>query len=124
MTDKEKQISYWLKTSIDDLETIDLLFDGKKYVQSLFFVFFSLEKILKAHWVKGNDQNFPPKTHNLMLLYENSKLNLNEEQTNFLQMMNVYQIEGRYPDYISMLYNSITMEMANKIIIEYKLKGT
>lgn len=120
MNDKEKQISYWIKTAIDDLESIEFLFVGKKYVQALFFAHLALEKILKAHWVKSNEQNFPPKTHNLTFLYENSNLNLNEEQTDFLQMMNVYQIEGRYPDYISMLHNTTTKEMAASIINESK----
>ena len=120
MTDKEKQIAYWVSTAIDDLESIDYLFNGKKYVQALFFSHLSLEKILKALWVKHNDLNFPPKTHNLTYLFENSKIELSEDQTDFLQTMNVYQIEGRYPDYISMLHNTTTKQKAETIINESK----
>jgi HEPN domain-containing protein len=120
MTDKEKQMTYWVSTAIDDLESIDFLFNGKKYVQALFFAHLSLEKILKALWVKGNENNFPPKTHNLTYLYENSKITLTDEQTDFLQIMNVYQIEGRYPDYISMLHNTTTKEKAETIIYQSK----
>ena len=120
MTDKEKQIAYWVSAAIDDLESIDYLFNGKKYVQALFFSHLSLEKILKALWVKHNDLNFPPKTHNLTYLFENSKIELSEEQTDFLQTMNVYQIEGRYPDYISMLHNTTTKQKAETIINESK----
>jgi HEPN domain-containing protein len=120
MTDKEKQIAYWVSTAVDDLESIDYLFNGKKYVQALFFAHLSLEKILKALWVKNNELDFPPKTHNLSYLYENSKIALSEEQTDFLQTMNVYQIEGRYPDYISQLHNSTSKEKAETIINESK----
>lgn len=120
MTDKEKQIKYWKTTAIDDLESIDYLFEGKKYVQALFFAHLSIEKILKALWVKSNEENFPPKTHNLTYLYENSRIELSEEQTNFLQMMNVYQIEGRYPDYISMLHQTTTKDKAQTIINDSK----
>ncbi len=120
MTDKEKQIAYWVSTAVDDMESIDYLFNGKKYVQALFFSHLSLEKILKALWVKNNELNYPPKTHNLSYLYENSKIDLNEEQTDFLQTMNVYQIEGRYPDYISMLHNTTTKQKAETIINESK----
>ena len=120
MTDKEKQIAYWVSTAVDDLESIDYLFNGKKYVQALFFSHLSFEKILKALWVKNNDLNFPPKTHNLTYLFENSKIELSEEQTDFLQTMNVYQIEGRYPDYISMLHNTTTKQKAETIINESK----
>lgn len=80
----------------------------------------ALEKILKAHWVKNNEQNFPPKTHNLTFIYVNATLDLNEEQTTFLQMMNIFQIEGRYPDYLSMLHNTTTKENTEKIINEAK----
>jgi HEPN domain-containing protein len=118
MNDKEKQVAYWLSTAIDDLESITILFEGKKYVQALFFAHLALEKILKSHWVKNNEQNFPPKTHNLIFIYENATLDLNEEQTTFLQMMNIYQIEGRYPDYLSMLHNTTTKEKTEQIINE------
>ncbi len=120
MTDKEKQINYWVSTGVDDLESIDYLFNGRKYVQALFFAHLSLEKIMKALWVKNNENNFPPKTHNLTYLYDNSKITLNEEQTDFLQTMNVYQIEGRYPDYISMLHNTTSKEKAETIINQSK----
>ena len=90
MTDKEKQLKYWKDTAIDDLESIDYLFEGKKYVQALFFAHLALEKILKALWVKNNKENFPPKTHNLTYLYENSNIELSEEQTDFLQTMNIF----------------------------------
>ncbi|MBL7795786.1 MAG: HEPN domain-containing protein [Saprospiraceae bacterium] len=62
MTDKIRQIKYWQATADDDLEAIDLLFQGGKYVQSLFFAHLALEKILKAHWIKNNPQNVPPQT--------------------------------------------------------------
>ena len=120
MTDKEKQLKYWKDIAIDDLESVDYLFEGKKYVQALFFAHLALEKILKALWVKGNVENFPPKTHNLIYLYENSNIELSEEQTDFLQTMNIYQIEGRYPDYISTLHQTTTQEKAQAIITESK----
>ncbi len=120
MNDKEKQIAYWVRTAIDDLESIIYLFEGKKYVQALFFAHLSLEKILKALWVKCNEHNFPPKTHNLIYLYENCGITLSEGQTDLLQMMNVYQIEGRYPDYISMLHNTTTKGKAEGIINQSK----
>ena len=120
MSDKEKQVAYWLSTAVDDLESITILFEGKKYVQALFFAHLALEKILKAHWVKNNEQNFPPKSHNLIFIYQNSSISLNEEQTTFLQMMNIYQIEGRYPDYLSMLHNTTNKEKTEEIIYQAK----
>ena len=70
MQDKERHIEYWKLSAADDLEAIDFLLNGKKYVQSLFFTHLSLEKILKALWVQNNENNIPPKTHNLYFLYQ------------------------------------------------------
>ena len=81
-----------------------------------FFVHLALEKILKAHWVKNNENNFPPKTHNLIYLYENAGVILSEEDTDFLQMMNTYQIEGRYPDYMTQLNRGTSKEQTEEII--------
>ena len=102
------------------MEAIDFLFEGKKFVQALFFAHLATEKILKALWIKSNQENFPPKTHNLTYLYKNSKIELSEEQTDILQMMNVYQIEGRYPDYVSMLHQTTSKDKAQLIITNSK----
>ncbi|TAG17893.1 MAG: HEPN domain-containing protein [Cytophagia bacterium] len=120
MNDKTKHIAYWVNTATDDLESMDVLFEGKKYVQALFFAHLSLEKILKAHWVVCNANNMPPKTHNLIYLYEKTNLKLSEEDTDFLQSMNVFQIEGRYPDYLAQLNKTVNKEQTETIIVQVK----
>ena len=42
--DKIKHIDYWFETSKDDWEAVHLLYEGKKYLQSLFFCHLCLEK--------------------------------------------------------------------------------
>ena len=120
MSDKTKHIDYWENTAIDDLESMDVLFEGKKYVQALFFAHLSLEKILKAHWVLCNAENMPPKTHNLISLLGKTNLELSEEDTDFLQTMNVFQIEGRYPDHLTQLNKTISRERTEGIIAQVK----
>ena len=103
MKDKDQHIEYWLSTAKEDLETVDYLFAGDRFVHALFFSHLALEKVLKAHWVKNNEENTPPKSHNLIYLVEKSNLSLREAETDFLQQLNAWQIEGRYPDYLSKL---------------------
>jgi HEPN domain-containing protein len=81
----------------------------------------SLEKILKAHWVLCNTENVPPKTHNLTYLYEQTALSLNEDETDFLQMMSTYQLQGRYPDYLSFIHQILSKEQTENIILEAKI---
>ena len=88
-----------------------------------------LEKLCKAHWVKDNAENHPPKIHNLVRLVEQTKLILPEEDLDFLRKMNDFQIEGRYPDYKDNLYriykSAQTQVIINKsnTIRECLLKG-
>ena len=66
----------------------------------LFFAHLTLEKLCKAIWVKYNDDNFPPKIHNLVKIIRQTAVVLADEQIEFLQAFNDFQLEGRYPDYL------------------------
>lgn len=120
MTDKERHIQYWASTALDDIDAIDYLFAGGKYIQALYFAHLSLEKVLKAHWVKDNEQNIPPRTHNLIYLLERTNLELIEDDSDFLQMMNIYQIEGRYPSYMTYLHQNVAQEETADILSQAK----
>ena len=64
-----------------------------------------------------NPENTPPKIHNLPTLVLKTKLRLTEEEIDFLRDMNQFQIEGRYPDYKNLLYNTYKSEKT-KIILD------
>lgn len=65
----EKQINYWIINAESDIDTAELLLNSNKILHGLFFCHLVLEKILKAYFVKINN-NFAPKTHNLFYLIE------------------------------------------------------
>ena len=117
---KLEHIEYWKVSSEKDLPTVELLFDKGHYPQALFFGHLVLEKILKAHWVKDNDDNIPPKTHNLTKLAEQTNLVLGSDDLQFLGKMNVYQLEGRYHDYIFSLYKTTKQERSVELLIQVK----
>ncbi len=58
-----------------------------------------LEKILKALFVQNSADLLPPKTHNLVKLAEHSKIPLTDEQKFFLDEVNDFNIEVRYPQF-------------------------
>jgi HEPN domain-containing protein len=121
LKDKDQHIDYWLTSAKEDMETVDYLFSGGRFIHALFFIHLAMEKVLKAHWVKASEENIPPKTHNLIYLVEKSNLNLSEGDTDFLQKLNAYQIEGRYPDYLSKLRMDTMKETAGKIRTDAKI---
>ena len=98
MIDMVKQIDYWKTGSLSDIETADILIDKKKYREGLFFCHLSMEKMLKALYVKRKN-DIPPKTHNLFQLSESIDLKTDENTSEFFGILMNYQLEGRYPDY-------------------------
>src|SRR5438552_9999001 len=96
--DNEKLINYWLNSSDDDFETMISLYDNKRYNWSLFVGHLLIEKLLKALYVKRNNE-FPPFLHNLYRLSELCKLELNEEQQLFMVTTTTFNINTRYDDY-------------------------
>jgi HEPN domain-containing protein len=105
---KKEHIVHWVDQSKEDWEAAELLFIGKKYLHALFFAHLSVEKVCKAHWVNANEGNVPPKTHNLIFLLSQAKIELVESQKEFLLELNRFQIEGRYPEQLSKLYKAST----------------
>lgn len=94
----EKQIQYWKETSLSDMETAEILIDKGKILHGLFFCHLSIEKLLKAHFVKANKE-IAPKTHDLIYLIKKANLELDDSQKTTLLILMHYQLEGRYPDY-------------------------
>jgi HEPN domain-containing protein len=113
---KVEHIDYWLITSNDDFVVFNVLFQNQNYLHALFIAHLSIEKLIKAHWVKDNENNIPPKVHNLVYLIKQTKVKLNNEQMKFLTLLNDFQIQGRYPDYKLKIKNLLTKEYVETIV--------
>lgn len=111
---KDDYIKYWIKTSDDDWKRVELLAEKRDYIFALFCLHLSLEKQAKALWVKEHKSNFPPKIHNLLALVENSSLLLSEGQLRFLDQLNQFQLEGRYPDYQGKIHKIATQKLVKE----------
>jgi HEPN domain-containing protein len=98
MIDIQKQIAYWSNGAFEDWDVSrDLINRDGRILHRLFFVHLSLEKLIKALVCKQTG-DIPPKIHDLIRLAELGNVALSSEQRNFLGKMNLYNIEGRYPD--------------------------
>jgi HEPN domain-containing protein len=98
MKDNKKLIDYWIKTARHDYDTMLSLFNSKRYSDSLFYGHLVLEKILKALIAKRMKEH-PKPTHNLLVLLEDSNVQLSPEDKEFLAEANKFNIKARYPDY-------------------------
>jgi HEPN domain-containing protein len=120
----DEHIKYWLNSADHDLDTAESLFSTGKYDWCLFLGHLVLEKGLKAFYVKDNENRMPPKIHNLVKLAEKTTIPLNAELKLFLDEVNDFNLEVRYPEYKQEFYKICTMkfteEYLNKIKEHYK----
>ncbi|MCX6579466.1 MAG: HEPN domain-containing protein [Candidatus Aminicenantes bacterium] len=94
---QRKRFEFWKNAASEEINAAAVLLKNKKLRQSLFFIHLSLEKILKALFIKEKKEH-PPITHNLKYIAEKIPLELPEKYEKFLIEATAFNIEARYPD--------------------------
>lgn len=117
---KEEHIVFWKENADDDWQSANILFVGKQFTFCLFTCHLVIEKLLKAAWIKENSSDFPPRTHNLLMLFNQTNLDLTDEQQEYLREINNWQIEGRYPDYNRTFHRIANESYTNSNILKIK----
>ncbi len=107
---KQQHSDWWKNEAEKNWDTAVYLMNGKKNVFALFAFHLTIEKFLKAHWVKDNVGDYPPRTHDLPELYNQTDLELENGWFDYLGSMNDWNIESRYPDYKLKIYKRATDE--------------
>lgn len=118
--DKHEHISFWIQSGRHSWDAADTLMVNAKYVESLFFFCLAIEKFLKANWVMDNTDNTPPRIHDLQSLFSQTDIELPVELIDFLDTVNRWNLEGRYPDYRFSLYKLATKDYIEKHIVSLK----
>jgi len=108
---------YWLEVAEYDMETAKGLLNIGRYLYVAFMCHQALEKILKGILTTVHD-NPPPYTHNLVRLTELAKVDktMSEEQILFVDHLNPYNIQARYPNHKLKLYKQTSKEVAQGIL--------
>lgn len=115
---KQEYIEYWKTAAEKDWEVVQNLFDKANYPHALFFAHLVLEKLLKAHFVKDNPSDYPPRIHNLVRLASQTQLAFPTDDLLFLDKMNDYQMEGRYPDYQFLIFKICDRHHTETLLVE------
>lgn len=97
MMTREEKVNYWVISAENDWRVAGHLFEKGDYPYSLFFGHLTLEKLLKAVFVKKCDES-PPFTHRLVALAEKAGLPVTAEQLELLEIVTDFNLEARYPD--------------------------
>lgn len=116
---KEEHIKFWNESAEESWNSAIYLAGGKHYSLSLFALHLSLEKLLKALWIKESITDTPPYTHDLQKLCDELRLEISFEDYDFLSIINSWNIRGPYPDYTKRLHQKTTdaylHEQINKV---------
>jgi HEPN domain-containing protein len=114
--DKDKVIQFWIESSDEDFETMITLYDNNRLSWSMFLGHLMIEKLLKALYVKLNNE-YPPYTHNLLRLADKCNITLSDEQQLFFATVTAFNINARYDDYKMSFQKTCTPDFC-KIWIE------
>ena len=117
--DVQKIKNHWIETANDDFKTMKKLFKAKTYNWALFLGHISVEKLLKALYVKLHKKHAPP-IHNLYRLAELCKLELTDTYSDWLDTITSFNINARYNDHKKEFYNLCTKEYAKTWIDRIK----
>jgi len=118
--DINKIVKHWIDTSDSDFEAMLTLFRSEIYHWALFMGHISIEKLLKAYYVKEN-QNHAPFTHNLYRLAELGNLEINEEYAEWLFKITTFNLNARYDDYKKEFYTICTADFTKEWIEKIKI---
>lgn len=108
-------IESWLITSQENFDTMTDMYNSKRYSWSLFMGHLSLEKLLKAFYVKVH-LNHSPYSHNLLHLAKITNIELTEEQKSELATITTFNINARYDDYKQSFYLKCTKDFTDNWI--------
>lgn len=105
-------IAYWLKSAEHDFKTVESLFKSEHFDWCLFLGHLVIEKTLKAFFIRDNQNQTPPFTHNLSMIAGRTGLTLTLEQEELLLELNQFNLRVRYPDYKLEFYQKCTPEFS------------
>ena len=91
----QKIIDNWISLAKYDLETAEAMLKAERYIYVAFMCQQSIEKILKACYVKQH-KSTPPYTHNLLRLINDLDFDeeINSEISETIETLNSYYIES------------------------------
>lgn len=111
------KISYWMELSEYDIATAQAMLESKRYLYVGFMAHQSIEKILKAYFVKISGET-APFTHSLSFLAKKSDIyrHFSTEQQDFIDLLEPMNIEARYPINKKKVLDGLTEERCASIL--------
>ena len=113
----KKVVKNWLALAEYDFETAKAMMKSGRYLYVAFTCQQTIQKVLKALYVKEKEET-QPYTHNLIRLIEELSVNeqIDEDANRFLERLNSYYIQSRYTEEIHQISKSLNKKNAQEIL--------
>jgi len=113
----KKVVKNWIALAEYDFETAKAMMKSGRYLYVAFTCQQTIEKTLKALYVKEK-QETPPYSHNLIRLAEELSgiKPIDEDANRFLERLNSYYIQSRYTEEIHQISKSLNKKNAQEIL--------
>lgn len=116
ITITEKRVRHWIEQSNEDFKTARAMFRSRRWKYTIFMCQQSIEKYLKAIYMKKK-QEFPPRIHNLFRLAEMiDKACFPGNYLEFFSELSLYYIQSRYPEDIDKMEEINKKSRAREIL--------
>lgn len=109
----------WIRQAEYDMETAQVMLESGRYIYCIFMTHLSIEKALKALYVKRSAKN-PPKTHSLVYLTRKADLILPSSVKEFIESLDGISVPTRYPDELAKLLKEYSKEKTETIFTKSK----
>lgn len=118
-TTDDKTVQYWTGLSEYDYEVAHSMHKAGHYIYVGFMFHQCVEKMLKAIFVKKQNET-PPYIHKLDKLIEMTSLNeeLSEEHYEIIDELSPLNIQARYPAYKDLIYRQLDENKSKDILIK------
>ena len=115
----DKKTEQWIMQADYDMDTAKYMLKGGRYFYAVFMLHLSLEKALKGLYFEKL-KIVPPKTHNLISLVNQIKIDLPKKEGLFLVKINSASIITRYPEDLEKIKKQYTKPIVIDIIEQTK----
>jgi len=105
--DAQSIMNYWIDSSDEDYKTMLDLYHTKNYSWALFIGHLVVEKLLKAVFVKTNN-DYPPMLHDLRRIGEKAGIIFDANKLIIVETISQFNIRARYDDYKRAFYQLCT----------------
>lgn len=112
-----EEIENWYKQGLNDFASVQKMFNAGIYDSATFYCEQTVQKLLKAMWMKIK-KSYPPKTHNIAKL--GVQLNAPTKIISLIQNIAPFYFISRYPD----AANGVPAEIINKKLAEEIIQAT